>query len=145
MMLGKQAITKVLSPNDTGENGTHQAGILVPKGGGVLEFFPTLDRTTLNPRVTLTFTEDQGAQKWKFEFIYYNNKFFGGTRNEFRLTGMTKYFRVNNLKAGDELILEKQANGGRSIGYSRQKTAAVSPAGVLKLGSGWKVISLKVK
>ena len=33
------AITKILSMNDTGETGGHQAGILVPKGGDVLRFF----------------------------------------------------------------------------------------------------------
>ena len=31
-----KCISKVLSSNDTGETGSHQAGILIPKGGEIL-------------------------------------------------------------------------------------------------------------
>ena len=93
------AITKVLSKNDTGETGGHQAGILVPKDPNILAFFPPLDSSTKNPRVRLNFFDPQGSL-WKFSFIYYNNYFFGGTRNEYRLTWMTALIRNYNLKAG---------------------------------------------
>ena len=35
-------ISKVLSANDTGETGGHQAGILIPKSEIILSFFPKL-------------------------------------------------------------------------------------------------------
>ena len=62
------AITKVLSMNDTGETGGHQAGILVPKGSEVLSFFPDLGNDEKNPRVSLYFFDEAG-QRWKFNFI----------------------------------------------------------------------------
>ena len=87
-------ITKTLSANDVGETGGHQAGILVPKEREILSFFPSLNPRDKNPRVTLVFREPDGITRWDFNFIYYNNRFFGGTRNEYRLTCMTKYFRA---------------------------------------------------
>lgn len=99
-------IQKLLSSNDIGSNGAHQAGICVPKKGGYLDFFPNLNYEEMNPRVTITFFDDSN-EKYKLNFIYYNNKFFGGTRNEFRLTGMTKFFERKNAKVHDKLILEK--------------------------------------
>lgn len=134
-----QAISKVLSPNDLGETGGHQAGILIPKKPEILGFFPSLTTDVKNPRHLLTFRDDHGG-RWDFPFIYYNGKFFDGTRNEFRLTGMTGYFREAGLVAGDELILEKGAAGGRRIAFRRARSTSVED-GVLRLGGGWKVVS----
>lgn len=140
-MEGTQAISKILSANDSGETGAHQAGILVPKEQDVLNFFPPLGREEKNPRHHLPFTDDTGT-RWEFAFIYYNNRFFGGTRNEFRLTRMTPYFKGNNLVAGDELILERDEDGGRLIRYKRSKKTGIGKDGVLRLGSQWKVIEI---
>ena len=90
MITRTNAIEKMLSRNDTGETGGHQAGILIPKKPEILSFFPSLNSEEKNPRLLITFHDHMGEQ-WSFYFIYYNNKFFGGTRNEYRLTGMTKY------------------------------------------------------
>ena len=105
-------IRRVLTPNDTGETGGHQAGILVPKAGDVLKFFPDLGNATKNPRTQLIF-EDEDGTEWEWTFIYYNNKFFDehGTRNEYRLTGMTKYIRSHALKSGDTIILTHEKPG----------------------------------
>lgn len=136
------SIAKTLSANDTGETGGHQAGILVPRDASILSFFPTLDPAEKNPRVHLTFIDPAGT-RWEFAFIYYNNRFFGGTRNEYRLTRMTGFFRAHNLRAGDELILRRTADGTRHIDYRRKKTTGiVAEPGVLRLGSSWKVISV---
>ena len=116
-------ISKLLSSNDTGETGGHQAGILIPKGGGILDFFPVLDSRQKNPRSALLFTDEAG-QCWKFNFIYYNNRFFGGTRNEYRLTGMTSYLRQNNLKPGDTVILARSEDDNLTIRYQRSSVAA---------------------
>lgn len=143
------AITKILSMNDTGETGGHQAGILIPKNGEVLNFFPDLGCTEKNPRVAIYFMDEAGKE-WKLNFIYYNNKFFDekGTRNEYRLTGMTAYFRENGLHAGDTVTLIHGKDGMELIRYKRNRSINVGLSstedGTLKrrlvLGSNWKII-----
>jgi hypothetical protein len=137
-----QTIRKILSPNDTGETATHQAGILVPKSGEVLEFFPTLQKHIKNPRCTLVFLDEDQVTKWSFEFIYYNGKFFGGTRNEYRLTGMTAYIRSRNLKSGDAIELSRDEHGRLHI-RAQSTRAIASGDGSLKLAPGWKVIRIR--
>jgi len=146
------SISKVLSSNDTGETGGHQAGILIPKDGQILSFFPTLDRKEKNPREVLHIFDD-ALFVWDWNFIYYNNKFFGGTRNEYRLTGMTRYLRNNNLKTGDTIILTREQKGPISITYLRNQndekdrdlaSDKIDETGVkrtkIELGSSWKII-----
>ncbi|MBU1223452.1 MAG: hypothetical protein KKA22_02740 [Gammaproteobacteria bacterium] len=135
-------ITKTLSANDTGETGGHQAGILIPKTPGILSFFPELDASIKNPRISLYFFEEDGVTKWPFEFIYYNGKFFGGTRNEFRLTWMTQYLRAKNAKTGDKIEMLLDSDGRRHIVLKREQEV-VEDDGVIKLRGGWKVIELK--
>lgn len=140
-MTRPKSISKVLSANDTGETGGHQAGLLIPKSREILSFFPELDSRKYNPRVHLFFTDDSG-QRWEFAFIYYNNSLFGGTRNEYRLTRMTKYIRQCGLDTGDEVILHRTRGDRYSVRHKRKNQLRLSSAGVLKLGSGWKVIEL---
>ena len=135
------AIQKTLSPNDLGETGGHQAGILVPKNPEILSYFPALTRTSKNPRQPLSFYEQDDVTKWDFVFIYYNNRFFGGTRNEYRLTWMTKYLRANNAKVGDQIELSINAEGRRHVKLIRKAGSADDD--VLKLSGAWKVINLK--
>lgn len=135
-------IAKILSANDTGATGGHQAGILVPREPEVLAFFPKLNAKEYNPRVHLNFLDDSGTF-WEFAFIYYNNRFFDGTRNEYRLTRMTKYIRQAGLVIGDEVILSHDLAEGRySITHRRQKKTGMVD-GVLKLGTSWRVITLE--
>jgi hypothetical protein len=136
------AITKVLSPNDVGATGSHQAGILVPKNPQILSFFPPLDRTARNPRQTLSFIDDDKITHWDFQYIYYNNKLFGGTRNEYRLTGMTMYLRSKAARAGDEVHLSRDRLGGLQISYNAL-TSSVREPDVIILSGGWKVISTR--
>ncbi|MGV6971525.1 EcoRII N-terminal effector-binding domain-containing protein [Bacillus halotolerans] len=133
------SISKVLSANDTGETGGHQAGMLIPKSSDILPFFPHLGKGTKNPRAKLRFI-DSSNEEWNFMFIYYNNKFFNGTRNEFRLTGMTAFIRQYNLKAGDKIILSREIDGRRLIKHERVKKD--ESINVLKLGSSWKVVKI---
>lgn len=132
-----KSISKVLSPNDIGSTGAHQAGILVPKNKSILSFFPRLNSEEKNPRIILSFIDDSN-QKWQFSFIYYNNRLFGGTRNEYRLTRMTKYINSNNLKAGDEIVLTYNADRSRRITHIRKQKNESSSK--LKLSGLWKVI-----
>lgn len=135
-------ISKTLSANDVGSTGGHQAGMLIPKDPRILSFFPKLDPQTKNPRSHLVFEDDAG-QKWTLAFIYYNNRLFGGTRNEFRLTHLTKFIRENGLVEGDEIVLSRRENGGLAIKVRRASAVAAEESGrlVLKLGSGWKVVN----
>jgi len=116
------AIEKILSANDLGFTGSHQAGMLIPKQEDLLSFFPTLDPTESNPRVTLHFTDSDNVC-WKFNYIYYNNKFRGGTRNEYRLTSMTAYLRSCNLKPGDAIVLQKEDGDTRSATKGKKPQA----------------------
>ena len=144
MTIEARSITKVLSANDTGETGGHQAGILVPREERLLSFFPSLDRNEYNPRAHLNF-EDASGVDWEFAFIYYNNKFFGGTRNEYRLTRMTRYIREAGLVTGDEVVLSRNVFGDYSIDFKRKSEAVQDERGVLKLGSGWKIVDMEGK
>lgn len=134
------AISKELSRNDTGETGGHQAGILVPKDPAILSFFPNLNANEYNPRHQLTFRDPIGT-KWVFAFIYYNNRLFGGTRNEYRLTCMTPFMRTHNLRAGDTLTLSRDGDGRFQISYRRRREP-VADDGRLKLSTTWRVVPI---
>jgi hypothetical protein len=136
------SISKKLSANDIGINGTHQAGILVPKEENILLFFPKLNPEIKNPRITVLVREKNNAAKWEFNFIYYNNKFFSGTRNEYRLTCMTQYLRAIDAKVGDDLIFSKDENGSVYVEYVRAggNQVMLNDDGVLVLSGGWKII-----
>lgn len=133
-----RTITKLLSENDTGQTGSHQAGILVPRDRRLLAFFPPLNPNEQNPRHRLHFTDAHGT-KWEWMFIYYNNRSFGGTRNEYRLTRMTSFIRAHNLTAGDTLVFSRDELSRLVISYSRRNDSDES--GVLKVGSLWRIVS----
>jgi len=139
-------ISKKLSANDVGTTGGHQAGILVPRAEQVLSFFPILDTSCKNPRQILTMHEPASGSRWQFPFIYYNNKFFGGTRNEYRLTHMTRFLRSLNAKAGDELCFSRDEDSSYVLTFNRtsltvQAPTPLSSSGVLVLSGGWKVVN----
>lgn len=136
-----KSISKILSSNDIGQTGAHQAGMHIPKKEDILSFFPTLNPKQKNPRFMLVFTDDNNV-KWEFSFIYYNNQFFGGTRNEYRLTRMTKYLKSNNLKVGNELILLQEENGEYRVSCIKKQ---ILNDGKLKLSTEWKIITIKNK
>ena len=142
-----QSFAKVLSANDTGETGGHQAGILVPKGDpALLAFFPPLDASVQNPDARIEVVDD-GGRLWKLRYIYYNNRLHAprGTRNEYRLTHLTRFLRDAGARVGDSLVFTATATPGRyRIALA---PAAPDPAvgtmeqpvlpGVVKL-SGWR-------
>lgn len=136
-----RVIQKILSRNDTGENSSHQAGILIPKKDEILSFFPEVDKKIKNPCSRLAFTDSFG-ERWLFSFIYYNNSFFGGTRNEYRLTGMTRFIKAYNLKAGDKLVMNRNENGFYTIEFSLEEEIHMISGEVLKLGNSWKIIKI---
>lgn len=141
-MTDSARITKKLSANDIGKNGSHQAGMHIPKDPSILEFFPALKATEKNPRVSLTLSEPDAITRWTFNFIYYNNKFFGGTRNEYRLTGMTKFLAARNANVGDVVVLSKGHGNKLVIEVIRNDQFATEHDEILVLSGGWKVIKI---
>lgn len=98
---------KVLTKNDAGETGGHQAGIVVPRQNKeLIDFFPTLDLNQFNPDAWITCIDPEGEQ-WKMRYVYYNGKTFNppqSTRNEYRITYMTKFFSKWGAQAGDSVL-----------------------------------------
>lgn len=130
------AFEKTLSKNDTGQSGSHQAGILVPKGDlELLSFFPKLDATQKNPDAMID-CQDENGNWWRFRFIYYNNKMHdaNGTRNEFRITRMTRYLRSVSAIEGQTLEFSAMGGGAYKI---RLKTRPVEALGATRL-TGWR-------
>jgi hypothetical protein len=102
-----QTFEKTLTANDTGETGGHQAGIHIPKSQTeLIAFLPPLDPSVKNPDAWLEMTDETGGI-WRFRYIYYNNKHHdeAGTRDEFRITHMTKYFRAAGAGEGDVMVI----------------------------------------
>lgn len=136
-------VEKVLSANDCGLTGGHQAGTLIPKDERILGFFPQLNSREKNPRCVLNFMDDAGDSH-RFCFIYYNTRLLGcGTRNEYRLTCMTDYIRSANLKVGDVLMFFRQ-DGEYHVSYRKNASDEdAAESGVILVRSGkWKVIQI---
>jgi hypothetical protein len=100
----EQTFEKILTANDAGETGGHQAGMHIPKSQEELvEFLPKLDPGLKNPDIWLSCTDEDGNE-WQFRYVYYNNRLHvpGGTRDEYRLAHTTRYFRAVGARSGDK-------------------------------------------
>jgi Restriction endonuclease EcoRII, N-terminal len=113
--MSEVSATKILSPNDVGLTGTHQAGFLIPKSLIDADLFPRLSQYELNPRRRLKFVVLDDDQVFYANFIYYNNKHFQGTRDEYRLTGIKTLLRGYGLKEGDQIKITKTNLGTYSV------------------------------
>ena len=129
------AIGKVLSPNDVGETTTKQVGILVPKDPRILDFFPSLNSNEKNPQQEIDFEHDADGTHYTFNFVYYNNAQHdpGGTRDEYRLTRTTEFFRVTGMVSGETLVLYR--DGGQYY-----VSDAPPPGGLTPRGQNWAVV-----
>lgn len=132
MSMNRTSYEKILSANDTGGNGTHQAGILIPKSEtGLLELFPHLDPATYNPSAYITVKGPDEARH-ELRFIYYNNKLHGrGTRNEYRLTCLTDFLRRQRSKPGDAFRITRDENGCLSMEIIRNQSAVATESTTL--------------
>lgn len=107
----RTAFRKTLSANDVGTTGGHQGGVLIPKGEkDLLDFLPHLDPSVKNPDAWLPCANPDGTPQ-KFRFVYYNNKLHDpkGTRNEYRITHMTGWFRDMGAREGDVFEIAREA------------------------------------
>lgn len=134
-------VSKLLSANDLGLTGAHQAGITIPKNPDILGFFPPLDSDLYNPDFWMTATTPQTGESWQLRFIYYNNKTHGqGTRNEYRLTHTTQMLRSLSASPGDIVAFRRSKFG--DIEVILREAAAVSITGPreTKLSNGWRMV-----
>jgi hypothetical protein len=97
-------IEKVLTANDIGNTNSHQAGFLVPHKLVQQGLFPVLEDKTQNPRVLINLIEIETNKNYLVNYIKYNNKRFGGTRYEYRITGVRGLLRHNLLRPGDSIL-----------------------------------------
>ena len=136
-------ISKILSENDLGLTGSHQAGMLVPRAESILSFFPRLDSSTLNPRVNMQVV-DESERDWRFVFIHYNNRLVaGGTRNEYRLTHMTAFLRKHDARPGDSVSLERVGMLFRvRVQHVNGASHERLDSDVIRLSGNWTVIRL---
>lgn len=83
---GNSCFAKRLSGNDTLANGAHQAGPYIPKKL-LFQAFPSLDdENQRNPDCEFdAFIDSQGEHR-RVRAIWYNNRLFGGSRDETRVT-----------------------------------------------------------
>lgn len=137
---------KTLSANDVGSTGGHQGGVLIPKSElDLLAMLPTLNPDIKNPDAWINCIDDLG-EAHRFRFVYYNNKLHDqtGTRNEYRITWMTSWFRSQHANEGDVFeISDSQKNGDYRIRViqPQQESAheRVSEPVIVKL-RGWRRI-----
>lgn len=142
----QKTFRKTLSANDVGATGGHQGGILVPKSEGeLLAFLPPLDPAVKNPDAWLECIDEGGTLR-RLRFVYYNNRLHEakGTRNEYRITYLTSYFKEMGAREGDTFeISREEAFHTYSIQISRQLTKPEAireekQAHRIKIGSGWR-------
>ena len=130
-------IAKILTANDVGATGSGQEGITIPKRRNLLSFFPRLNPRVKNPRVEVKMI-DKFDNSWFFGFVYYNNKFFEGTRNEYRLSKTIHYIRSCNLNEGDSIIFFNDEKKRRIISNSKEEDKSYMLSdNVIKLSGDW--------
>ena len=90
---------------------------------------------------------DQNGNVWEFSLVYYNNKKFGKTRDEFRLTGMTKFMRTFGLKKGDKIKFAKDRKNRLKITCVKEvdQLKKYSKRRYLEVHASWCVYSKKIK
>jgi predicted HNH restriction endonuclease len=92
---------KVLSKNDVGHRG-HQSGFLVPKNQAIGGVFPELSATAKNPCIKFELLNWHTGERLEAKFIHYNNK-----HDEYRVTGLRRWFVSAGLKSGDIMQIKK--------------------------------------
>lgn len=100
----KHAFCRFITANDTGKNGSHQAGFYIPKCASALLFdIPGVKGENKDKFVTVKWQNDFITES---RFIYYGQ----GTRNEYRITRFGKgfpFFEEDNV--GDLLIIAQES------------------------------------
>jgi len=112
---------KRLSDNDVGTTSSHQSGLLIPKLFVKEGLFDQLSDEVLNPRLRLKFTDPIDNTDIYLTFIFYNNRFFQGTRHEYRLTGLTRWIKNHGLRSGDVIQISRISKYDYTIGIIKRE------------------------
>ena len=85
--------------------------------------------------------EDESGEIWEMRYVYYNNKLHvsNGTRNEYRITWMTEFLRLNSAKAGDSVVFEatREQDEFRIMLEKRKRVTSDDSPQLIKL-TGWR-------
>lgn len=119
-------IEKILTENDLGITKSHQAGFLIPLQLMAYGVFPLLSDETLNPRLKLILVDSESNLRYSVNYIKYNNKHFGGTRNEYRITGIARFLRLNLLKPGDSIVFRSLEIQELGISFVRNRNTKLN-------------------
>ncbi len=92
---------KVLSKNDVGHRG-HQSGFLVPKNQAIGGVFPELSVVAKNPCAKLKLLNWHTGERLEAKYIHYNYR-----HDEYRVTGLRRWFFSAGLKNGDVVQIKK--------------------------------------
>jgi len=115
-------VVKRLSGNDTGANGSHQVGIYLPREYFERSFPEICTTKRQNPKsgFETVFFPQYSLEASAVVATYYNNRFFGGTRNEFRLTnwGGKESPIQDHENTGSIMVLAK--NGKKAYAWIAQ-------------------------
>lgn len=105
VQLAERAFCRFITANDTGKNGSHQAGFYIPKCAASLLFdTPCSKGANRDKIVKIKWQNDFCTES---RFIYYGQ----GTRNEYRITRFGRnfpFFEDDNV--GDLLIIAKESD-----------------------------------
>lgn len=138
-------VYKILTRNDTGETNSHQSGITIPKEIANTNIFPKLGIDELNPREEILFFDEQNLA-WKFQYIYYNDIFWGKDKkhghNEHRLTCVRKFIKERNIVAGDVIYFSIDEKGIRHVGFEKKINENKDNNEIIKLGNGWRCVAI---
>lgn len=116
-----KSVLKTLSENDVGATNSHQAGFLIPKEFVRNGMFEKLSDEELNPRLRLKLTDLRDGTVLYCSYIYYNNRNFGGTRLEYRLTGLTRWIKNQGLRSGDAIQITRTSIHNYSVDIFKEK------------------------
>lgn len=131
-------VQKTLSPNDTGDTRSHQAGIHVPKA--LRDFFPALNELGLNPRASLQLQSDQGVIGTG-SYIHYNNKVVGdGTRDEYRITRIRPFLAECGARAGDTIEFSRVSDNQYVVRVVSSGVNLPTDRVIVNLSNGWRTV-----
>jgi hypothetical protein len=141
-------VWKVLTANDTGETGSHQAGIHIPKHIVRLSFFPELDEESFNPECLIETLVEPVGRRLAVRYVHYNGKLTGANgRDEYRITRTPRILDMVSARTGDLLRFRWLESGemgislhsGSGADYASVAGGAVSSASG---SNGWSVIQV---
>lgn len=115
---GNVFFLKRLSANDTLANGTHQAGPYFPRQLLFSQFPRIADSSVQNPDERVEAVVDSHSQQVTVRAVWYNNRLFGGTRNEARITnwgGVSSPVLDPGNTGAIAIFAFREASGGKQL------------------------------